>query len=121
VLTIGFIPFPAKYSSISTNRITLDTVEYGSYAQYDNAVKLTFTPQGKRTKYYNWWYKEVLVYDGWLELPETVLNEVTHTGSGTTITSSKYLSCDRKQYDEILEYFEGSGIKPIVSTYKPTF
>lgn len=116
-LTMFYI---SDIGGIVTSRITFDKVENTKYAQYENAIKLTFTPQGKRSKYYNHFYSTMLVYNGWLDLPETVLHEV-ETRNGMTITRSKYTSCDKKQYDEILEHFEAEGIKPIVNTYKPTF
>jgi hypothetical protein len=62
----------------------------------------------------------MLVYDGWLTLPEAVLNIVEQTGTAT-ITRSKYLSCDKQQYDDILNYFAEQNIKPIINTYKPEF
>ena len=110
----------SDFGSITTSRITLDKIEYIKYAQYDNNVKLTFTPEKKRKLYYNNYHGEILVYDGWLELPETVLHDV-EVSNGFVITKSKYFSCDKKQYDEILEYFEGQGVRPIINTFKPTF
>ena len=117
-LTLFYI---SDWGSMVTNRIILDEVENKKYAQYDNAVKLTFTPQGKRKLYFNHWYGNILVYNGWLDLPVSVLHTVERTGTGTTITRTKYSSCDRQQYDAILSYFAETGIKPLVNTYKPTF
>jgi hypothetical protein len=100
--------------------VTFNSVEYTSYAQYDNAVMVTFTPEGKRKQYYNYWHGTMLVYNGWLEFPDSVLNEI-ETNNNFIIKKSKYTSCDNRQYDEILNYFESKGIKPLVNTYKPTF
>lgn len=111
----------SDWGSIVTSRVTLDNVEYTKYAQYDNAVKITFTPQGKRSKYYNHQHSTLLVYDGWLELPETVLHEVVSDNGIVTMTKTKYMSCDKKQYDEMLEHFAADGIKPVINTYKPMF
>ena len=110
----------SDFGSILNRQITLDSVEYTTYAQYNNAVKLTFTPKGKRKKYYNYFYSTLLVYDGWLELPQSVLHEVSESND-FVITKTKYLSCDKKQYDEILEHYEAQGLKTIINTYKPTF
>lgn len=117
-LTLIYI---SDWGSIVTKRIILDSVEYKSYAQYDKAVKLTFKPKNKRKLHYNYWYGDILVYNSWLELPEEVLHTIEKTGTGMTITSTKYMSCDKRQYDDILEYFGTNGIKPIVNTYKPIF
>jgi hypothetical protein len=110
----------SDFGSMTISRITLDKVEYTKYAQYDNAVKLTFTPERKRTKYYSHFYSELLVYNGWLELPTEVLYTVEKTGT-YTITKTKYLSCDRQQYDEVINYFAEQNIQPIINTYKPIF
>jgi len=108
----------SDWGSIVTSRVTFDKVEYTKYAQYDKAVKLIFKPEGKRKLHYNHFHRDILVYDGWLTLPNEVLNTVEQTGTGVTITRTKYLSCDKKQYDEILNHFVA---KPIINTYKPVF
>jgi len=108
------------FGSVANQMVTLDTVEYTKYAQHNNAVKLTWIPKGKRKQYYNFFYSTLLVYEGWLELPKSVLHEVKETND-FVITKTKYLSCDKKQYDEILEHYEAQGLKPVINTYKPTF
>lgn len=116
-LTMFYI---SDFGNVVTNRITLEKVEYTSYAQYDNNVKLTYMPQGKRSLYYSNYHDKMLVYDGWLELPVTVLHDVS-ISNGFTCTKTKYSSCDSKQYDEIINYFIEQNKKPIVNTYKPIF
>jgi len=111
----------SDWGSVITSRIIFDSIEYTKYAQYDKTVKLIFKPEGKRKLHYNYFYKEILVYNGWLNLPKEVLNTVEQTGTGMTITRTKYLSCDKRQYDEILNHFAKEGIKPIINTYKPVF
>jgi len=111
----------SDWGSIVTSRVVFDSVEYTLYTQYNKAVKLIFKPEGKRKLHYNYFYSDILVYDGWLSLPTEVLNTVEQTGTGVTITRSKYLSCDKRQYDEILNHFANSGLKPIINTYKPVF
>jgi hypothetical protein len=63
----------------------------------------------------------MLVYSGWLNLPEEVLHTIEKTGTGMIITSGKFLSCDKRQYDAILDHFTQQGFNPIVNTYKPIF
>lgn len=108
----------SDWGSIVDQQITLDSVEYTKYAQYDKSVKLTFTPKGKRKKYYNFFHSTLLVYNGWLELPKDVLHSVEET-SDFTITKTKFLSCDKGQYDAIMEHYEVQGLKPVINTYKP--
>lgn len=106
------------FGGMTTSKVTIESVENTKYAQYDNAVKITFKPQGKRSLYYKHHYSDMLLYNDWLELPETVLHEVKQS-NGFMITSTKYLSCDKQQYDEIINYFSNQGIMPLVNTYKP--
>lgn len=53
-------------------QFTLESVEYGTYAQYREAVTLRFKQKNKRkisgTRFYG--LKECLVYEGWVE-PKT--------------------------------------------------
>jgi hypothetical protein len=109
----------SDWGSIVTNRITFDSAVNSSYAQYDKAVKLTFKPENKRNLHYKHFYSTLLVFKGWHSLPDNVLNNVEER-NGFIVTSSKFHSCDNKQYDEILNYFQENGISPIVNTYKPT-
>ena len=112
----------SDFGGIIESRGTYDSFIADSYAQYDDAVKLIYRPEKKRNLYYKWFYKEVLVYDGWQTLPESVLWDVSYNATlGVTTKKSKYLSCDRKQLDDILEYFRAQGKKPMVNTYKPDF
>ena len=110
------------FGNILTSRVTVDSVEYGKYAQYNNAVKLTFKPEKKRNLYYQWYYRDMLVFNGWIEVPESLLwEEISSSTPGISARMTRFLSCDRKQYDVILDYFKSQGIKPIINTYKPQF
>ncbi|PAV30213.1 hypothetical protein CIL05_07030 [Virgibacillus profundi] len=116
-LTLFYI---SDWGSIVTSRITFDNCIPTKYAQYDNAIKLTFTPERKRKLHYNYFHSTLLVYKGWHELPEEVLHTVEHTGN-MRITKSKYHSVDNRQYDEILSHYKRQDIIPIINTYKPVF
>lgn len=87
----------------------------------DNAVKLTFRPERKRNDYYIWLYREVLIYDGWLEAPDDLFWKTVKEENGMIVRKSRFLSCDKTQYDVVLEYFKNNGIDPVVNTYKPGF
>jgi hypothetical protein len=110
----------SDWGSIVTSRITFDHVTNSKYAQYDNAVRLTFTPEKKKKLHYKYFYSTLLVYSGWLSLPDTVLYHVEES-NGIRTTRSKYVSCDDRQYDEILNYFSEKGLNPIINSYKPQF
>lgn len=110
----------SDFGMMSVQNVTFHSYEIGNYAQYSNSVKMMFKPHKKRGLYYRWLYNEVLIYDGWLSLPDTVLFDVTENDTFRT-QKSKWLSFDNKQYDAILKHFGEQGIKPIINTYKPEF
>ncbi|WP_144626311.1 LPD29 domain-containing protein [Bacillus altitudinis] len=100
-----------------TQQITFDSFESTKYAQYENAVKLVFKPQNKRKLYYTHFYSDLLIFKGWHELPENVLNNVKESKGFLTI-SSKYHSCDKQQFDEVLNYFKKQDVEPVINTYR---
>jgi len=89
----------------------------GKYAQYDDAVKLIYKPKNARKQYYMWLHGDVIVFRDWIEIPETVLWDITKNGAWTT-KMSKFLSCDHKMYDAVLDYCKSAQIKPIINTYR---
>lgn len=93
-----------------------------TYAQYDNAVKLVFRPERKRNDYYAYLYRDALIFNDWVEIPENLLwEDIESNTPECSVRKAKFLSCDKSQYDVILEYFKDNGIKPIINTYKPIF
>lgn len=94
----------SEFGMMSTLKITLHDVELTSYAQYDDAFKLVFTPYRKRNMYAKTFYnnEDMLIYQGWIDLPETALNNVTEH-NGYMVKRSKYCSFDQKQFDEIIK------------------
>ncbi|WP_290774180.1 LPD29 domain-containing protein [Anaerofustis sp.] len=93
-----------------------------TYAQYDNAVKLVFRPERKRNDYYAYLYRDALIFNDWVEIPENLLwEDIESNTPECSVRKARFLSCDESQYDVILEYFKDNGIKPIINTYKPIF
>jgi len=113
--------YMSDFGSMVTSNIIFDSFECVKYAQYDKAVKIIFKQPKKKGLYSTTKYSDMLVYSGWLNLPEEVLHTIEKTGTGMIITSGKFLSCDKRQYDAILNHFTQQGINPIVNTYKPIF
>ena len=69
-----------KYSDfgmMSVSKVTFHSYEIGQYAQYDNSVKMTFKPHRKKGLYYKWFYGDVIIYNGWYDLPDTVLFDIS--------------------------------------------
>lgn len=111
----------SDFGGISESRGYFTSYECGKYAQYDKAIKLVYRPEGKRNDYYMWLYRDVLIFDGWVTVPENVLWETVNEKSGVLVRKTRFASCDNAQYDAILDYFKENGIKPVVNTYKPQF
>lgn len=111
-----------EFGGMSTTRGYFKSYTNTTYAQYDNAVKLVFRPERKRNDYYIHLYRDVLIFDGWIEIPENLLwEDVKSNTPGCSIRRTKFLSCDKSQYNVILEYFKNNGIEPLINTYKPMF
>lgn len=111
-----------EFGGMSTTRGYYKSYTNTTYAQYDNAVKLVFRPEKKRNDYYIHLYRDVLIFDGWVEIPENLLwEDVKSNTPGCSIRRTKFLSCDKSQYNVILEYFKNNGIEPLINTYKPMF
>lgn len=97
--------------SLITERVTYDSYQPMKYAQYDNAIKLTYKPENKRNLYYRHFYSDLLMFKGWHSLPDTVLNNVEVRPEGIKIIHSKYHSCDKRQFDEVLDYLNEKSFK----------
>lgn len=111
-----------EFGGMSTTRGYYKSYTNTTYAQYDNAVKLVFRPEKKRNDYYIHLYRDVLIFDGWVEIPENLLwEDVKSNTPGCSIRRTKFLSCDKSQYNVILEYFKNNGIEPLINTYKSMF
>ena len=114
--------YMSDFGGIVTRKCTFKSYQHITYAQYDNAVKLIFRPENKRNDYEMNLYKSILIYDGWIDYPESLLwEQLLPSLNGMVCKRTKFMSCDKKQYDVILEYFLQQGIKPIINTYKPIF
>lgn len=94
--------------------------EVKKWAQYDNNICLSFVPENKRGAYCLNLYNEFILIPGYVEIPEFLLWDV-NVGNGMICKKSKFLSCDRKQLDVVLDYFVENGMEPIVNTYRPVF
>lgn len=105
----------SDFGGIVSKKVIFKKFETGDYAQY-KAVKMTARPEGKRKDYYLWLYNDVIIYDGWIDIPEELLWDVS-VSNGMICKKSRFLSCDQKQYDVIIEYFMKIGKKPIINTY----
>ena len=109
------------FGCMSVSKGHFKSFECGKYAQYNNAVRLVYRPERKHKDYYTWLYRDVIIFSGWIEVPEDLLYETIKKEGDVIIRKSRFTSCDNTQYDIILEYFKNNGIKPVVNTYKTQF
>lgn len=111
-----------EFGGINETKAVFKSYENSKYAQYTDTVKLAFRPKDKSKEYYTYLYNNVIIYNGWLDVPENLFwEEDVRTDGSIFMKKSKYTSCDSKQYDVILSYFAEQGLKPIINTYKPVF
>lgn len=105
----------------TSSKVTFDSMEIGKYAQYDKAVKLVFKPEKKRTMYYNWFYRDVIVVDGWVELPDSLFwEDVPSSIPGAVCRRTIFLSCDEGMYDVVEKYLVENNVQILVNTHNPS-
>lgn len=104
----------------SVQHYIFKSAEKSTYAQYTDVIKLIVRPERKRNDYYTHLYGDMLVYKGWVDIPETLLYDVSY-GEGYVTKHSKFLSCDTAQYDVTLDYFKEIGCYPVVNSYNYFF
>ena len=81
---------------------------------------MIFRPERKRSMYSTWFYRDALIYDGYLpDLPEDLLYNIETNGT-MVIKRSKFTSFDYAQYDVIMKHYEEMGAVLLVNTYKPS-
>ena len=97
--------------------------EVKDYAQYKDCVFLKFRMYNKRkdTNIILHNGKRCIIFDGFIDFPEDLLWDVWTNDVGWVMRKTKYASCDNKQLDVILNYFDSNGVEPVINTYKPQF
>ena len=112
-----------EFGSLTCTNAVFHSWETKKYAQYEDNIRLVFKPVGRRGLYEANLYTSFLIYAGYVQIPEDVLWETLDSSStpGVTMKHSRFLSCDRRQYDAVIDRFKADGILPIVNTYKPIF
>lgn len=89
VFTLGDFGFPIAY------QFTLVSIEYTTYAQYDDAVVFTVRRKGKRkNERFVYHGKSIQVYHGWQTMPENFGFEVLEENEESVLCKSKYCCFD---------------------------
>ena len=111
-----------EFGSLTCTNAVFYSWETKKYAQYDDNIRLVFKPVGRRGLYEANLHTPFLIYFGYVQIPEDVLWEKMESSTpGVTCKKTRFLSCDRRQYDAVIERFKAEGVFPLVNTYKPIF
>ena len=79
-------------------KITFETMEFSTYAQYSDVVKLIFKPYRKRSVYQKYFYNcSLSIFEGWQDLREEDTKILIKEDQNVKITQSKY-SCFDANY-----------------------
>lgn len=111
----------SSFGMFTTTKVKFDHYEYATYAQYDNAVKMVMSLPRKRGLYKKYFYNEVIIVDGWQDIPRELFFERIESVKGVICEKSRFTSCDKAHYEVVLDYFKNQGIEPLVNTFKPVF
>lgn len=72
-------------------KITFEKMEFTTYAQHSDVVKLIFKPFRKRNMYKKYFYNcSLSIFEGWQDLKEEDIKDVLEEKEGLRITKSKY-------------------------------
>ena len=108
----------SSFGMFTTTKVKFDHYEYATYAQYDNAVKMVMALPRKRGLYKTYFYNEVIIVDGWQDIPRELFFERIESVNGVICEKSRFTSCDKAHYEVVLDYFKSQGIEPLVNTFK---
>lgn len=79
-------------------KITFERMEFTTYAQYSDVVKLIFKPYRKRSVYQKYFYNcSLSIFEGWQDLKEEDIKTTIKENEHIKITQSKY-SCFDANY-----------------------
>lgn len=79
-------------------KITFERMEFTTYAQYSDVVKLIFKPYRKRSVYQKYFYNcSLSIFEGWQDLKEEDIKTTIRENEHIKITQSKY-SCFDANY-----------------------
>lgn len=84
-------------------KITFHHMEFTTYAQYSDVVKMIFMPYRKRKICQKYFYNtSLMIFEGWQDLKESDTLEIIHENQAVKTSISKY-SCFDARYIEDLE------------------
>lgn len=111
------IYFRSEFLGISQIACKSVKVEVLPYAQYANALKVTFVPVGKRKARYVWIYYRpfLMVVPTANAITVDNFNAPDTSTPGITVRSGKYGSCDSRYVTDVVDAMAAAGIEPILN------
>jgi len=90
-----------------TQRITFHGLEFTTYAQHRDVIKLTFTPAGKRKPYTQKFSNaSFIICAGWQSVEESKVKNVLEDRPGLRTTITKYACFDYRYIEDAENYLE---------------
>lgn len=109
-LNAGLIP-GNKYTLVYLNdwgfpvahKITFVTMYPCQYAQYTDAMRIQYKMYRRRGVFESVFHEQsIVVYSGWIDLPENFGSEIVRKSDDVTVTKSKYSCFDSRYMDDAL-------------------
>lgn len=101
-----------KYTVVVTNdmgfvsvmQLTLEGLETGSYAQYNDAIQLIYRQPRQRKNRDQWYHsnKNIAIYEGFVESSFDQFGKKAKSNQFTNVTQSHYLSCDPRNFTDTI-------------------
>jgi len=105
MFTLGDFGFPIAY------QFTLVSVEYVTYAQYDDVVTFTVRRKGKRkNERFTYYGKSIQIYHGWQTMPDHFGFEVLEETDESTLRKSKYVCFDNRYMEDVKKVFKNPAL-----------
>lgn len=98
-------------------KITFHSMETTTYAQYNDVIKMIFTPYRKRSQYRKLFYNcSFMVFEGWQDMKEKDIKETISDNDKVKVTKSKYGCFDSRYIDDLENCFNNPVV--IYKDYK---
>lgn len=78
-----------EFGGINETKAVFKSYENSKYAQYTDTVKMAFRPKDKSKEYYTYLNNNVIIYNGWLDVPENLFWEEDVRTDGSIFMKSQ--------------------------------
>lgn len=89
------------------DKITFDSLDYTTYAQHSDAVKMVFKRYRARKMVCHYFYnKSLMIFEGWQDLDKSAITETLRYDGKVKVTCSKYACFDHRYIDDLEKVFK---------------